>query len=145
MRSTPHCLRRSSMKSATVFAMWRSSRQLFLPLLRPPFRWPSLLPPPLPPVCFFPPFLEAPDVLAILAARSLLMPFLRRPSYCLSSLTLEPWSLAMGLLLLRFQDRFTRSTAAYTAVGKGRAEQGRQGAGKRRAQVGGRGLRACVG
>src|SRR5215203_2074676 len=95
MRSTPHCLRRSSMKSATVFAMWRSSRQLFLPLLRPPFRWPSLLPPPLPPVCFFPPFLEAPDVLEILAARSLLMPFLRRPSYCLSLLTLEPWSLAI--------------------------------------------------
>src|SRR5215218_5508834 len=94
MRSTPHCLRRSSMKSATVFAMWRSSRQLFLPPLRPPLRWPSLLPPPLPPVCFLPPFFEAPAVLEILAARSLLMPFLRRPSYCLSFLTLDPWSLA---------------------------------------------------
>src|SRR5205823_6513417 len=42
-----------------------------------------------------PPFFEAFGVLAILAARSLLMPFLRSPSYCLSFFTLGPWSLAM--------------------------------------------------
>ena len=37
-----------------------------------------------------PPLLEASGVFAIAAARDLLMPFLRRPSYCLSSLMLEP-------------------------------------------------------
>src|SRR5215216_762851 len=65
------------------------------PLLRPPFRWPSLGPPPPPPVFVLPPFLDAPGVLAIFAARSLLMPRLRRPSYCLSSFTLDPWFLAI--------------------------------------------------
>jgi hypothetical protein len=39
---------------------------------------------------FFPPRLEEPSELAIAAARLLLMPFFRRPSYCLSFLTLEP-------------------------------------------------------
>ncbi|MBM7790292.1 hypothetical protein JOD67_006972 [Tenggerimyces flavus] len=38
---------------------------------------------------------------AIFAARCLLMSFLRRPSYCLSSFTLEPWSLAVIRLLHR--------------------------------------------
>ena len=51
--------------------------------------------PPLPLPEALPPFSDASGVLAILAARSLLMPFLRRPSYCLSSFTLGPWSLAM--------------------------------------------------
>jgi len=53
----------------------------------------DLLPDFLPP--FFPPFFEAalPDpafAFEIFAARSLDMPFLRRPSYCLSFLTEEP-------------------------------------------------------
>src|SRR5205085_5822328 len=43
--------------------------------------------------------LEDPGELEIAAARDLLMPFLRRPSYCLSFFTLEPWSLAMAHLL----------------------------------------------
>jgi hypothetical protein len=47
-----------------------------------------LLPPPLPD--FLPPLLEASGVLAIAAALLLLIPFLRSPSYCLSSLTLGP-------------------------------------------------------
>lgn len=38
----------------------------------------------------FPPRLEEPGELLIAAARDLLMPFLRRPSYCLSFLTLGP-------------------------------------------------------
>jgi len=42
-----------------------------------------------------PPFWEAFEVLAIFAARSLLIPFFFRPSYCFSFLTLEPWSLAI--------------------------------------------------
>ena len=42
-----------------------------------------------------PPLLEASGVFAMAAARDLLIPFLRRPSYCLSSLTLGPWSYAM--------------------------------------------------
>src|SRR5207248_7994927 len=37
---------------------------------------------------FLPPFFEALGVLAIFAARSFDMPFLRRPSYCFSFLTL---------------------------------------------------------
>jgi hypothetical protein len=37
-----------------------------------------------------PPLLEAPSEFEIAAARDLLMPFLRRPSYCLSFLTLGP-------------------------------------------------------
>ena len=43
----------------------------------------------------FPPRLEEPSELAIAAARDLLIPFLRSPSYCLSFFTLGPWSLAM--------------------------------------------------
>ena len=39
--------------------------------------------------------MDAPGLLAILAARCLLMPFLRRPSYCLSFFTLGPWFFAM--------------------------------------------------
>jgi len=38
----------------------------------------------------FPPRLDEPGELLIAAARDLLMPFLRRPSYCLSFLTLGP-------------------------------------------------------
>ena len=37
-----------------------------------------------------PPRLEEPGLFEMAAARDLLMPFLRRPSYCLSFLTLEP-------------------------------------------------------
>ena len=48
----------------------------------------ALLPPPEPD--FFPPRLDEPSEFAIAAARLLLMPFLRRPSYCLSFLMLEP-------------------------------------------------------
>jgi hypothetical protein len=44
--------------------------------------------PPLPE--FFPPLFEASGLLAIDAARDLLIPFLRTPSYCLSSFTLDP-------------------------------------------------------
>jgi hypothetical protein len=47
-----------------------------------------LLPPPLPD--FFPPREDEPGELEIAAARDLLIPFLRNPSYCLSFLTLEP-------------------------------------------------------
>src|SRR5688572_12071178 len=59
--------------------------------------------PPLPLPLFLPPLLEAPGELAIDAARCLLIPFLRRPSYCLSFLTLEPWSLAIECILLMGQ------------------------------------------
>jgi hypothetical protein len=37
-----------------------------------------------------PPLLEEPSAFEIAAARDLLMPFLRRPSYCLSFFTLGP-------------------------------------------------------
>jgi len=47
-----------------------------------------LLPPPLPDC--LPPLLEESGLLDMAAARLLLIPFLRRPSYCLSFLTLEP-------------------------------------------------------
>src|SRR4051794_25421572 len=79
----------------------RSSQLDFFPPLRPAaFFWAVL--PPLPgPLLrrlwllpeLFPPRLELPGELAIAAARDLFMPFFRRPSYCLSSLTLGPWSL----------------------------------------------------
>src|SRR6184192_2175646 len=52
-----------------------------------------LLPPPLP--LRLPPRLEEPGEFEMAAARDLLMPRLRRPSYCLSFLMLDPWSLAM--------------------------------------------------
>jgi hypothetical protein len=42
-----------------------------------------------------PPRLEDPSELEIAAARDLLMPFSRRPSYCLSFLMLGPWSLVI--------------------------------------------------
>ena len=48
-----------------------------------------------------PPLLDESGALAIAAARDLLIPFLRSPSYCLSSLTLDPWSLAMAIPLDR--------------------------------------------
>src|SRR3954453_14230520 len=75
----------------------------FLPPLRPAAAFCALLPPlPLPLLCLLwllpellPPRLELPSELEIAAARDLLMPFFRRPSYCLSFLTLEPWSLAI--------------------------------------------------
>ena len=41
-----------------------------------------------------PPRLEESGEFEIAAARDLLMPFLRSPSYCLSFFTLDPWSLA---------------------------------------------------
>ena len=77
------------------------ARQLLLealPPLRPAaFFWAVLPPLPLPLLLrlrllpeLLPPFFDASDVLAIAAARDLLMPFLRKPSYCLSSLTLDP-------------------------------------------------------
>src|SRR3954447_3415069 len=80
-----------------------SSRQLdFWPPLRPaaafcarlpPLPKPLLLrlwllPPPLP--LFLPPREDDPSEFEIAAARDLLIPFLRSPSYCLSFLTLEP-------------------------------------------------------
>src|SRR5215207_6394592 len=56
------------------------------PPSRPAARFCDLLPPrPLP--LFLPPLLEELGALAIDAARCLLMPRLRRPSYCLSSFT----------------------------------------------------------
>src|SRR5919108_5956229 len=90
----------------------RSSDQLdFLPPLRPAACFCARLPPlplpllrllwllPLPLPERFPPLLEAPGELEIAAARDLLIPFFRSPSYCLSSFTLDPWSLAMPMLL----------------------------------------------
>src|SRR4029453_13852276 len=80
---------------------------LALPPLRPAAAFWALVPPWLLVSRFFPepealpPLLDASGVLAILAARSLLMPFLRRPPYFLSSLTLGPWSLAIVSLLVR--------------------------------------------
>src|SRR5436305_2733238 len=76
----------------------------FLPPLRPAAAFCALLPPLPGPELFrlwlepllLPPRLEDPGELEIAAARDLLMPFLRRPSYCLSFLTLGPWSLAMS-------------------------------------------------
>src|ERR1700704_5590196 len=65
-------------------AFWARFPPLPLPLLR--RLWP--LPPPLPER--LPPLLDASGVLAIAAARPLLMPFLRRPSYCLSFFTDGP-------------------------------------------------------
>src|SRR5207302_1236412 len=76
----------------------------FLPPLRPAAAFWARLPPlpePLllrlrlePPL--LPPRLDEPGELEIAAARDLLIPFLRRPSYCLSFLTLEPWSFAIA-------------------------------------------------
>lgn len=74
----------------------------FLPPLRPAACFWARLPPLPLPLLFLlwlllwpdperlPPLLEASGVFAIAAARDLLMPFLRSPSYCLSSLTLGP-------------------------------------------------------
>jgi hypothetical protein len=45
----------------------------------------------------FPPRLDEPSEFEIAAARELLIPFLRRPSYCLSFLTLGPWSFAIAI------------------------------------------------
>src|SRR5438445_240298 len=81
----------------------------FLPPLRPAAAFWALLPPLPDPELFLlwleplllPPRLEEPSELEIAAARDLLMPFFRSPSYCLSFLTLGPWSLAMTNLLLQ--------------------------------------------
>jgi hypothetical protein len=61
------------------------------------FFWAVLPPLPLPLLLLLrllpellPPLLDEPGEFAIAAARLLLMPFFRRPSYCLSSLTLDP-------------------------------------------------------
>src|SRR6185312_1438611 len=58
-----------------------------------------------------PPRLDEPSELEIAAARDLLMPFLRRPSYCLSFFTLEPWSLAIVPPLWSLRALFTRRGA----------------------------------
>jgi hypothetical protein len=69
--------------------------------LRPPddfLRPPDELPPDElddPPPEALPPLFDAPGEFEIAAARPLLMPFFLRPSYCLSFLTLEPWSFAI--------------------------------------------------
>ena len=76
---------------------------LFLPPLRPAAAFCARFPPLPEPELFllrlepllFPPRLEEPGELEIAAARDLLIPFLRSPSYCLSFLTLGPWSLAI--------------------------------------------------
>src|SRR5436305_9633670 len=70
----------------------------FLPPLRPAAAFWARLPPlPLPLLwrlrllpLLLPPRLDEPSELEIAAARDLLMPFLRRPSYCLSFFTLDP-------------------------------------------------------
>lgn len=69
----------------------------FLPPLRPAATFCALVPPDLlavverpPEDDFLPPLLEDPSEFEIAAARLLLIPFLRKPSYCLSFLTLEP-------------------------------------------------------
>src|SRR4051794_19313515 len=88
----------------------------FLPPLRPAaFFWAVLPPLPLPELfllrllpLLLPPLLEDPSELEIAAARDLLMPFFRSPSYCLSFLTLEPWSFAIVLPPLRVQGSNTR-------------------------------------
>jgi hypothetical protein len=61
------------------------------------FFWDVLPPLPLPLLALlwllpelFPPLLDAPGEFDIAAARDLLIPFSRKPSYCLSFLTLEP-------------------------------------------------------
>ncbi|OBA68769.1 hypothetical protein A5641_17555 [Mycobacterium sp. 1554424.7] len=59
---------------------WDVLPPLPLPLLRLLWLLPELLPP----------LLEAPGEFDIAAALDLLIPFLRRPSYCLSFLTLDP-------------------------------------------------------
>ncbi len=79
-----------------------------MPPLRPALFFCAVLPPLPPPLLLrlrllpelLPPLLDASGVFAIAAARLLLMPFLRRPSYCLSSFTLGPWSFAMPAHLL---------------------------------------------
>src|SRR5204862_7182342 len=78
---------RPPLRPAACF--WARLPPLPLPRLR--LLW--LVPPPLP--LRFPPRLELPGEFEIAAARPLLIPRLRRPSYCLSFLTLLPWSLAM--------------------------------------------------
>src|SRR3954447_7575297 len=78
--------------------VWHGDQDDFLPPFRPAAAFWALLPPlPLPLLCLlrllpelFPPRLELPSAFEIAAARDLLIPFLRRPSYCLSFLTLEP-------------------------------------------------------
>src|SRR5581483_10461676 len=80
-----------------------------LPPLRPAAAFCALFPPlPLALLCLlwlepllFPPRLDEPSELEIAAARDLLMPFLRSPSYCLSFFTLDPWSLATVHFLSR--------------------------------------------
>src|SRR6186997_2359084 len=74
----------------------------FFPPLRPAAAFCAFVPPwldalrRLPEPDDLPPRLEEPSELAMRAARSLLIPFLRKPSYCVSFLMLDPWSLAMS-------------------------------------------------
>ena len=82
-------------------AVLRAQLLVFLAPLRPAAAFWAFVPPwlelllrlPLPEA--LPPLLDESGSLAMRAARCLLMPFLRRPSYCLSSLMLGPWSFAM--------------------------------------------------
>src|SRR5436309_11275321 len=84
--------------AATSSRCRRVSQLDFLPPLRPAAAFWARLPPlPLPLLwrlrllpLLLPPRLEEPSELEIAAARDLLMPFLRRPSYCLSFFTLDP-------------------------------------------------------
>ena len=79
-----------------------ASHEDCFPPLRPAAAFCALLPPLPEPLLFelwllpllFPPRLEEPGEFEIAAARDLLIPFLRSPSYCLSFFTLDPWSLA---------------------------------------------------
>src|SRR5690606_22282401 len=70
------------------------ARSMSSSLVRSSYDSPS---PPLRPVCDRD---DAAEELAIRAAFSLLSPWRRSASYCSSSLTLGPWSLAMSRLLL---------------------------------------------
>jgi hypothetical protein len=89
----------------------RGQLLLFLPPLRPAAAFCAFVPPWLvllrrfPEPEALPPLLDEFGSLAMRAARDLLMPFLRSPSYCLSSLTLGPWSLAIARHLLGSRGR----------------------------------------
>src|SRR3954468_18518800 len=97
--STPSAAGRATGAPLPEATPAQASAQLdFLPPSRPAARFCDLLPP-LPLPLFLPPLLDEFGELAMEAARCLLMPFLRRPSYCLSFLTDEPWFFAISHLL----------------------------------------------
>src|SRR5215212_3790364 len=101
--------RRSGCACTRIRAKAPANGQLFLPPLRPAAAFWALLPPLPLPLLFLlwllplllPPLLDEPGEFEIAAARDLLMPFLRKPSYCLSFLTLDPWSFAIALPPMR--------------------------------------------